>query len=155
LRGSLRSPELDLSSRPPLDEGDILSLIVFNQPVNSLGAAEQVNLGERAAALAAGAITSPLADSIGRALNLDVFEIQAPTSEQGTGSVMIGSQFGSRLLVGLRQQFGNNDTSLLTLEYRVSDLLRFVTSIASGSLQAHATRPADRSGVDLIFVIRY
>lgn len=155
LRGSLRTPELELASRPPLDEGDILSLIVFNQPVNSLGAAEQVNLGERAAALAAGAITSPLADSIGRALNLDVFEIQAPTSDQGTGSVTIGSQFGSRLLVGLRQQFGNSDASMLTLEYRINKLLRFVTSVASGSLQAHATRPPDRGGVDLIFVIRY
>ena len=155
LRGSVRSPELTLNSRPPLDEGDILSLIVFNQPVNTLGAAQQVDLGERAAAIAASAIASPLADSIGRALNLDLFEIQAPTSDDGTGSVTIGSQLGSRVLVGLKQQFGHNDASLLTLEYRVSRLLRFITSIASGTLQAHATRRTDRGGVDLIFVIRY
>jgi autotransporter translocation and assembly factor TamB len=155
VRGSARSPELTLSSRPPLDESDILSLIVFNQPVSSLGSAEQVNLGERAAAMAAGAITSPLADSIGRALNLDVFEIQAPTSDNGTGAVVIGSQLGSRVLVGLKQQFGHSETSLVTLEYRVNRLLRFITSVASGTLQAHATRRADRGGVDLIFVIRY
>jgi len=155
VRGSARSPELTLSSRPPLDESDILSLIVFNQPVSSLGSAEQVNLGERAAAMAAGAITSPLADSIGRALNLDVFEIQAPSSETGTGSVVIGSQVGSRVLVGLTQQFGHSETSMVTLEYRVNRLLRFITSVASGTLQAHATRRADRGGVDLIFVIRY
>jgi translocation and assembly module TamB len=155
VRGSARSPELTLSSRPPLDESDILSLIVFNQPVSSLGSAQQANLGERAAAMAAGAITSPLADSIGRALNLDVFEIQAPTAENGTGSVVIGSQVGSRVLVGLTQQFGHSETSMVTLEYRVNRLLRFITSVASGTLQAHATRRADRGGVDLIFVIRY
>ncbi len=154
LRGSARSPELTLSSRPALDESDILSLIVFNQPVSSLGSAQQVNLGERAAAMAAGAIASPLADSIGRALNLDVFEIQAP-AENGTGSVLVGSQVGSRVLVGLRQEFGHSEASMVTLEYRVNQLLRFVTSVATGTLQAHATRRNDRGGVDLIFVIRY
>jgi hypothetical protein len=73
----------------------------------------------------------------------------------GTGSVVIGSQVGSRVLVGLTQQFGHSETSMVTLEYRVNRLLRFITSVASGTLQAHATRRADRGGVDLIFVIRY
>ena len=154
LRGRAKSPELTLTSRPPLDESDILSLIVFNQPVSSLGSAQQENLGERAAAMAASAIASPLADSIGRALNLDVFEIQVPTNG-GTGSVVVGSQLGSRVLVGLRQEFGHSEASLVTLEYRVNQWLRFVTSVATGTLQAHATRRNDRGGVDLIFVIRY
>ncbi|HEY7500768.1 MAG TPA: translocation/assembly module TamB domain-containing protein, partial [Vicinamibacterales bacterium] len=35
--GSLTEPELQLSSTPPLDESDILSLIVFNRPINELG----------------------------------------------------------------------------------------------------------------------
>src|SRR5439155_877810 len=34
--GSLRQPELHLSSAPPLDESDILSLIVFNRGTNQL-----------------------------------------------------------------------------------------------------------------------
>ena len=32
-----RAPELALSSTPPLEESDILSLIVFNRPINELG----------------------------------------------------------------------------------------------------------------------
>jgi autotransporter translocation and assembly factor TamB len=155
LRGSARAPDLVLSSRPPLDEGDILSLIVFNQPVNSLDTNERVNLGQRAASIAAGAITTPLSDSIARALNLDLFEIQAPTSEENAGAVTIGGQLGSRVFVGVRQTFGHAESSQLTLEYRVNEMLRFVTSIARGTLQAHATRRTERSGVDLIFVIRY
>src|SRR5215831_6156878 len=35
--GTARTPRLALSSDPPLDESDILSLIVFNQNVNELG----------------------------------------------------------------------------------------------------------------------
>src|SRR5690606_8243753 len=34
VQGTLRQPELSFSSNPPLDQADILSLIVFNQPIN-------------------------------------------------------------------------------------------------------------------------
>jgi translocation and assembly module TamB len=155
LQGPARSPQITLSSRPPLDEGDVLSLIVFNQPMSALNTSEQVNLGERAASIAAGALTTPLADSIARVLNLDVVEIQAPTSESGTGAVAFGSRFGSRVFVGVRRQFGRDEASVVSLEYRVTKFLRLVTSVAQGALQAHATRRMDQSGVDLIFVIRY
>jgi translocation and assembly module TamB len=155
LQGPARGPEIHLSSQPPLDEGDILSLVVFNQPMNTLGADQQVNLGERAAAMAAGAITTPLADSIARVLNLDLFEIQVPTSDDSTGAVAVGTRFGSRVFVGVRRQFGRQDASVVSLEYRVTEFLRLVTSVAQGALQAHATRRMDQSGVDLIFVFRY
>jgi autotransporter translocation and assembly factor TamB len=155
LQGPARSPQITLSSRPPLDEGDVLSLIVFNQPMSALNTTESVNLGERAASIAAGALMTPLADSIARVLNLDVVEIQAPTSESGTGAVAVGSRFGSRVFVGVRRQFGREEASVVSLEYRMTKLLRLVTSVAQGALQAHATRRMDQSGVDLIFVIRY
>ena len=155
LQGPARSPQVTLSSRPPLDEGDVLSLIVFNQPMNSLSASEQVNLGERAASIAAGALTTPLADSIARALNLDLFEIQVPTSEDGTGALAFGTRFGSRVFLGVKRQFGREEASVVSLEYRVTEFLRVVSSVAQGALQAHATRRMDQSGVDLIFVFRY
>ena len=34
VQGSMRQPELSFSSNPPLEQADILSLIIFNQPVN-------------------------------------------------------------------------------------------------------------------------
>jgi translocation and assembly module TamB len=155
LQGPARSPQVTLSSQPPLDEGDVLSLIVFNQPMNTLSASEQVNLGERAASIAAGALTTPLADSIARALNLDLFEIQVPTSDDGTGALAFGTRFGSRVFLGVKRQFGREEASVVSLEYRVTEFLRVVTSVAQGALQAHATRRMDQSGVDLIFVFRY
>jgi hypothetical protein len=59
------------------------------------------------------------------------------------------------VFVGVRRQFGRDEASVVSLEYRVTKFLRLVTSVAQGALQAHATRRMDQSGVDLIFVIRY
>ena len=44
VRGTLQKPEIDLSSTPPLEQADILALIVFNQPINQLGEGQQVSL---------------------------------------------------------------------------------------------------------------
>ena len=41
VRGTLKEPEILLASTPPLEQADILSLIVFNQPVNQLGEASR------------------------------------------------------------------------------------------------------------------
>ena len=61
VRGTALKPELTLTSKPPLDEADILSLIIFNQPANALGEGEQVSLAQRAGALASGFVASSLA----------------------------------------------------------------------------------------------
>ena len=42
--GPLRQPELQLTSVPPLDESDILSLIVFNTSTNQLTTRQQQEL---------------------------------------------------------------------------------------------------------------
>jgi len=41
ISGTARAPKLTLSSTPPMDEADILSLIVFNASINSLGTDEE------------------------------------------------------------------------------------------------------------------
>ena len=61
VRGTLKKPEIVLSSTPPLEQADILSLIVFNQPINQLGEGQQVSLAQRAQALATGAVAGQLA----------------------------------------------------------------------------------------------
>lgn len=154
VRGTARQPELHLSSYPPLDQSDILSLIVFGQPVNTLGESQRVNLAQRAGNLALGSVAGPLAESVGRALNLDLFEIRAE-GEGGAPELALGSQLGTRVYIGLRQEFGREDVSVVTFEYRFSELLRLVTSVAQGVPQTHATRRNDPTGMDLMFVIRY
>src|SRR5262249_27146728 len=54
ITGTLEQPELQLTSVPPLDPSDILSLIVFGTSSNQLSSAQQQDLLLRAGALAAG-----------------------------------------------------------------------------------------------------
>jgi translocation and assembly module TamB len=155
LRGTVRAPELTLSSQPPLDEADILSLIAFNAPVNALGQNQRVRLVERAGALAAGYVTAPLADSIADVLDLDLFEIRT-VGDSGVGpSLSVGQQFGSRLYVGFQQEFGATDMSQLSFEYRLTELLRMVTSIAQGTRRTHRSQRIETGAADLILVISY
>ena len=122
--------------------------------MNALGESQRVNLAQRAGNLALGAIAGPLAESVGRALNLDLFEIRAE-GESGSPEVSLGSQLGTRAFIGLRQEFGTEDVSVVSFEYRFSHLLRLVTSVAQGTQQTHGMRRSDPTGLDLIYVIRY
>ena len=157
VRGSARRPQLELSSQPPLDEADILSLIVFNQPSNQLGEGDQVSLASRASSLATGFVASSLAQSIGSALELDVFEVQT-APENGTGpSVTIGEQVGERLFFKFRQAFGAQSVSELILEYQIAQYLRLQTSVAEGAAATERTlmHRVEQGGVDLIFYYTY
>jgi autotransporter translocation and assembly factor TamB len=156
VRGTARKPELTLTSRPPLDEADILSLIIFNQPANALGEEQQVSLAQRAGALAAGFVASSLARSIGGALELDVFEIQT-SSEEGYGpSVTLGEQVGERLFFRFRQAFGSQSVSEFILEYQLVENWRLQTSVAEGGgAQRNLTQRVEQGGIDLIFYYTY
>ena len=155
IRGTARQPQVRLSSTPPLDEADVLSLIVFNQPINQLGEGERLNLAERAGGLAVGYLATPLANSIARALDLDIFEIRATGGESGQPSIAVGQQLGSRLFVSFRQEFGADDMSQLSLEYRINELLRLVSTVTQGNQRSHRTQRIDRTGLDLIYTLSY
>src|SRR5207253_9132675 len=116
VRGTLKRPELSFSSKPPLDEADILSLIVFNQPINELGEGQQVSITERAAAFATGYLASGLSRSIANALALDEFEFAA--GDQGAGpNLTVGEQVRDKLLLRLRLGFRVVQATSLILAY--------------------------------------
>jgi len=157
VQGSMRQPELSFSSRPPLDQADVLSLIVFNAPVNQLGAGQQVSLAEYAGALAGGYLVSGLTRSIADALELDEFEIQTD-GERGFGpTVSIGEQVGERLFVRVRQGFGAEEATEFILEYQIAEFLRLQGAAAetAGGTQRVTFRRIERGGLDLIFFFSY
>jgi translocation and assembly module TamB len=159
ITGSVKQPELQLSSTPPLDESDILSLIVFNRPINELGTGERTSLAATAGGIATGFIATPLGQSIGKALDLDLFEINT-TGEGGSlgAELVIGEQIGDRTFFKLRQIFGDRTYSEFLLEYQIADFLRFVGSgapEASNSGNRIGQRRIERAGVNLIFFFSY
>jgi translocation and assembly module TamB len=156
VRGTMRQPELSFSSTPPLPEADILALIVFNQPVNELGEGQQVSLAERAGALAGGYLASGLAQSIGSALELDQFEIEAQ-GDAGGPTLTVGEQVGEKLFFRVRQGFGAAQGTEFILEYQLADYLRMQGSVAetAGGAQRTMFRRVERGGLDVIFFFSY
>ncbi len=159
LTGTVRRPQLALSSNPPLPESDILSLIVFNRSVNELGSGERAALATTAGGIATGFLAAPLGESIGRALDLDLFEITTTTDEGELGAALtIGQQIGDRAFVKLRQQFGERNLTEFLIEYRLSRFLRLQANAApetTGSANRIGERRIERAGIDLFFFFSY
>ena len=144
---------------PPLDESDVLSLIVFNRSINELGSGERASLAATAGGIATGFIATPLGESIGRALDLDLFEITTVAEGDALGATLtVGDQVGDRTFVKLRQQFGERSYSEFLLEYQIADFLRLAGSFApeaSGTGNRLGQRRIERVGIDLIFFFSY
>ena len=156
VRGTLKQPEIVLSSTPPLEQADILSLIVFNQPLNSVGEGQQISLMQRAQAMATGAVASQFAKSIGNALNLDEFEINMAPEQGGGPQVTVGQQLGENLYVKVQQSIGEIGQTNFILEYELTKWLRLRTNVLQGSsTQASLFQRQQGSGADLLFFFSY
>ena len=159
ITGTAKAPELALTSTPPLEESDILALIVFNRPVNELGTGERSSLAATAGGIATGFIAAPLGESIGRALDLDLFEITTTTEEGDLGAgITLGQQIGDRAFLKLRQQFGERSITEFLLDYQLSRFLRLqLTAAPETTYSANRInqRRIERAGMDLIFFFSY
>ena len=159
IQGTARAPQLSLTSTPALEESDILALIVFNRPINELGTGERASLAETAGGIATGFLAAPLGESIGKALDLDLFEISTTTDEGELGAgLTLGQQIGDKAFVKMRQQFGERNITEFLLEYQLADFLRIQTTAApetSGSANRIGQRRVERAGIDLIFFFSY
>jgi autotransporter translocation and assembly factor TamB len=156
VRGTLSKPEIALSSTPPLEEADILSLIVFNQPINQLGEGEQTSLAARAQSMALGAAAGQLTQSIGNALNLETFELNVAPETGGGPELTVGQQIGQDLYVKVQQGIGDLSQTNFILEYELTNWLRFRTNVLQGSsAQAQMFRRMQGSGADLLFFFSY
>ena len=156
VHGTAKKPELDLSSVPPLDEADVLSMIVFNRPVNELGSGESTAISQTAATMVGGIVAAPLAEALRDVLDVDLLEISAGGDSGAGPSVAIGNQLGERVFVRVRQQFGSADVTQFLLDYELTEQLRLQTSASEGG-QTHSTagQRVEQAGIDFVFVKKY
>jgi len=156
VRGTMSKPEFVLSSTPPLEDADILALILFNQPVNELGESQQVDLVQQAQYLAGSTLTSSLSKSVAGALNLDEFDINLAPESGGGPEVRVGQQVGQNLFVSVEQGIGDKSHTNFVLEYELLKWLRLKTNILQGSgVQQQVFQRLQGSGVDLLLFFSY
>ena len=157
IAGPMRQPELRLSSTPPLDDSDILSLIVFNTASNQLSSVQQQELLVRAGTLAAGFIATPLLRAIENQLGLEILEIEA-RGEFGTGPrVTIGQEIAPGLVARFSRQFGPDPYDEAAIEYYLSRILRLRATFSDAqTLTARSPfRRIERAGIDLLLFFSF
>lgn len=155
LRGTLKQPEIELSSNPPLENAEILSLIVFNQNVNELGETQQMSLLQQAQSITGSALTGSLARSVGQALNLNEFDINLAPESGRSPELTVGQQLGSDLYVRVQQGIGDQSQTNFVLEYELAKWLRLQTNVIQGATQQQLFQRMKGSGVDLLFFFSY
>ena len=156
VRGTMKDPDIVLSSTPPLEQADILALIVFNQPINSLGEGQQISLAQRAQSMATGQLAGALSSSIENALGLDRFEINTAPDSGDAASLTIGQQLGQNLYVKVEQGIGGQSETNFILEYELTKWLRLRTNVLQGSnTNQQMFQRAQGSGADLLFFFSY
>ena len=154
--GPMQEPELRLASTPPLDQSDILSLILFNTSTNQLSSAQEQELMVRAGTLAAGFLASPILSAIENQIGLDIFEI-AP-GEFGTGpKVTIGEELAPGLVARFSRQFGQEAYDEAAIEYYISRLFRIRATFSDAqSLVARSPfRRVERAGIDFLLFFSF
>ncbi len=128
--------------------------------MNDLGSGEKASLAETAGGIASGFVAQSLGKSIGKALDVDLFEITTtdPDTGESAGGVTLGKQVSDRAFVQFRQQFGNRSFTEFMLEYQLAKFLRLDVQGApqsSGVANRLTQRRVERAGVDLIFFFSY
>lgn len=157
IAGALTQPELRLTSRPPLDASDILSLIVFNTSMNQLSAAQRQELAVRAGTLAAGFLTTPLLAALERSLGLDLLEIEGPQFGSTGPRVTVGDEIAPGLVARFSRQFGQDEYDEATIEYYLSRILRLRATFSdAGALISRSPfRRVERAGIDLLLFFSF
>ena len=119
LGGTSEKPELTLASDPPLEQADILSVIVFGKPARDLGKGESAALQEQALQLASGYVMPELRASVMDTLGLDTLDVEMPQGggTERRGRVSVGRYVAGDVFVSLAQEFGARAGQAVGVEY--------------------------------------
>ncbi|MGH9409769.1 MAG: translocation/assembly module TamB domain-containing protein, partial [Vicinamibacterales bacterium] len=105
-------------------------------------------------------VASSLGQSIGKALDVDLFQITTSDPETGenAGGVTLGKQVTDKAFVQFQQQFGQRSFTQFMLDYQLARFLRLSGEVApetSGVANRLTERRIERGGVDLFFFFSY
>jgi translocation and assembly module TamB len=153
--GPLRQPELRLASIPPLDESDILSLILFNRGANDLTAPQQQQLLVRAGTLAAGFLAGQLVSAIENRVGLDILELE--TGDFSGPKLTVGQEIAPGLVARFSRTFGQEPYDEATVEYYLSRILRLRGTFSDAQSLAIRSpfRRVERAGIDLLLFFSF
>ena len=142
--GTVKQPDLALSSDPEMEEGDIFSLLLLGRPLDQLDENQTELLKGRAGDLALSFGATRISSTLSGELGVDLVSVQ-PTS-QGTGSALvIGKYISPRILLKYEQAIQSTEDFLVNVEYLLTRHLRLETFYGQQS----------QSGAELNWISEY
>ena len=143
--GTGEEPSLDLRSDPPLEQADILSVLLFGKPASALGKGEKANLQQQAVSLTSGYAASTIGRSVSDALGLDALGIDLSDVDFSGGRVGFGRSLNRKTRISASQNVGGEEGQEVAIDYEIAPDWDFRTTTSSkGS-----------SGADIIWRKRY
>ena len=142
--GYASKPTLVLRSDPPLDQADVLSVLLFGKPVKALSEGEQINLQSQAALVTADFFAADLKGSITEQLGLDTLDISVG-NDVSAGQIGVGKYVTDDVFVSTKQQIGDEHEQEYSVEYNIAPEWQIKSS----------TDPEGKSSIDLFWRKRY
>ena len=105
VEGTARTPQLELSSDPPLDQSDVLALLLFGRTTSQLTGGQGTELRQEAIGILASYVAPELEQSLMDTFGLASLTFQLPTGTS-YGSVGVGRYIGDDIFVSIGQTFG-------------------------------------------------
>ena len=112
--GMLSQPTLEIYSEPPLNETDVLAVILFGRPVNELAAGEKEALTSAGGQLVAGIAAA----NISKELGMDELILQTGGDAETSG-VGFGKYVNDKLYVFYYKSFGSKSAEEFRLRYEL------------------------------------
>jgi translocation and assembly module TamB len=143
--GTLEKPALVLRSDPNLEQADILALLLFGKPINSLDRTEQSTLQQSAIDIAGGYAATTVATAVSEALGLDRLGVDIRDVDFSGGQVGFGRYIGQSTYISFSQAFSATRGREVSLEYQIGADWKITTSTTTNGA----------SGVGVIWHKRY
>ena len=154
LGGTLKNPTIDLSSTPPFEKSEIISIALFGSPTPAAG--QERRFGETVQGLLAGAAAAPLEAALAEELNLDTIEISQRTGPGGDVARLfrIGKFLSPDVFVVFEQEFGGaGEVSRVALRYQVTEM--FTLQATAGTGRRVEEEEGVAAGIDLFWEFTY
>jgi translocation and assembly module TamB len=119
ITGPARSPQVTLTSTPPLPSDEILSRVLFGRNVSQISPIEALQLAEAARMLAGGPKGLGVLSEIGRVIGLDHLSLLPGANRSAATALGIGRQLGKNVRVDVRQGLGGQEGTRLNVEYEL------------------------------------
>jgi translocation and assembly module TamB len=127
--GPLQAPVVKLYSRPPLSESDILSYILFGEPLKKGAGKQDLALLSKAAGMLVG---GKLQGKVTGLFKLDTMEIKSDNGDFSRSVITVGKYLDPRLFLGLGGSLFDNSYQVI-LRYALTPHLEIETKGGSHS----------------------